>query len=259
VPIHQQIWLAAEHWFGNWPNDLLNLVWDFEHLTKFNRRLCACLQHTTEEEVVRQDFLLLFIDGYVIFLLLWIWLFHILKNFQNAGASLPCQLWNDSYFDFSELIIQFRWHIMVQLQKDVENSPQIKRWLVYELHEIVDLHVFYVSYEEFNFTGANNDRLEEHWAVDKLLHFIDSLLFCVTDKHSFQNLRCHPSDILRMYFLQLLHSIFDSAVIVKLWAWLDILFGKAHYNAIDKFGRILSNLLHKLELFWFVLNVQYAK
>lgn len=154
MSIYKQLRLTAKHWFDNAPDDFLDLFWNFQHLAQFNRGLSRCLQHSAKKEVVRKNFLNTF---NILLLGLLLLLFHKVKNFDNTRASFPGKFTNDSYFDFSKLVLNLWWHVWIQFQKDVENSPKVESRLINKLNDVEELHFFYVLDEKLNFTGANNN------------------------------------------------------------------------------------------------------
>ena len=86
-------------------------------------------------------------------------------------------------------------HVWIQLQEDVQYSPKVEWWLVNDLDHRVDLHVLDVLNEKLQFTCTNDNRFEEHVALDQFLDLVDLLLLCVADKNSLQYLSSHVSYI----------------------------------------------------------------
>ena len=163
-------------------------------MTKFHSGLSSCLKHSSKKEVKRHYFLLLLI---VILLVSFLHrhLLHILNDLNDTRSLFPSQLTNDPNLDFSELGVKFTWHVWVQSQENVEDSPQVEWRLVYQFNESVDFHFLDVLNEKLNFACANDNRFEEHLAVNQLFHLIHLLLLLMRNKHPFQNMACHSSDV----------------------------------------------------------------
>ena len=119
VAVHQQLGFARKHWFYNAPDYFLNLFWDLQHLAKFNGCLSRCLKDSPEKEVVRQNFLLIFPLHTLNIRLL----FHVIENFDDTWSSFPGKLTNNSDFNFPELSLNLKGHILIEFQEYVQNSP----------------------------------------------------------------------------------------------------------------------------------------
>lgn len=84
-------------------------------------------------------------------------LLQVIHDLDDTGTFLPGQLTDDSYLDFSKLNVQLWWDVWIDLQEDVQDSPQIKGWLFDDLDEIIDLQLFDLLDEELDLTGADDD------------------------------------------------------------------------------------------------------
>jgi hypothetical protein len=115
MPVHQELGLTTQHGLDHCPDDLLDFLRDLKHLTQLNSGLSACLQNSSEKEIVWQNLLLVLILRPIIISLF----LHVVKDLDDTRPSLPCKLTDDSHFDLSKLILNFVWHIRIKLQEYV--------------------------------------------------------------------------------------------------------------------------------------------